>query len=143
MIGSGFDAGMMRPVHRLTRFMATLDAMQLTDLFVAEPIIIENFKPYVFRGRNGLSVWQEGFRKHAADGSLSELQARFGAPQDFSASGNTVYFVLPTAWTGKSAGRPFEEEGGWAFVLVRRVSEWRVKSYAWAVTAYRFSRNAD
>ena len=51
--------------------------------------------------------------------------------------GALAYFVLPTTWTGKTHGQPFSEDGGWAFVLARDQDRWRIRSYAWAVTAKR------
>jgi hypothetical protein len=67
---------------------------------------------------------------------LSELSARFDAAHDFSASGNRIYFSLPTTWTGRTHGRRFEENGAWAFVLDRRGAAWRIIGYGWAVYAY-------
>jgi hypothetical protein len=126
---------MMEPIERLVRFMRTLDAARLAEAFVAEPVILENFAPYVFRGPNGLRAWTDGFREHARE--LSELVATFGPAQDFDRTGDRVYFVLPTTWRGKARGKPFVEEGGWSFVLKEIGPDWRIEAYAWAVTALR------
>jgi hypothetical protein len=37
-------------------------------------------------------------------------------------------------WTGIASDRRFDEDGGWAFVLVKQRGEWRVRNYGWAVT---------
>lgn len=129
------DDSMMQPVHRLVSFMRTLDATALADTFVAEPVILENFSPYVFRGPNALTLWASGFRGHARE--LADLVATFGPAQDFDRTGDRVYFVLPTTWRGTSKGRPFVEEGGWSFVLKENSPDWRIEAYAWAVTALR------
>jgi ketosteroid isomerase-like protein len=129
------DAAMMAPVHAIASFMATLDDAKLAQVFTDDIVIVENFAPYVFRGADAALRWRDGFRGHA-DG-LSGLVAAFGPARDFSRSGDTVYFVLPTVWTGKTNQKAFEEEGGWAFVLRREGTGWRVASYAWAVTAFR------
>jgi len=132
---SGPDAAMMAPVRAVARFMATLDDAHLASAFTADPLIVENFAPYVFRGADALARWRDGFRDHAA--TLGDLTATFGAPQDFSLSGANAYFVLPTRWTGLTRGKPFEEDGGWAFVLAYEGDAWRIACYAWAVTAFR------
>jgi hypothetical protein len=54
--------------------------------------------------------------------------------QNFDVDGDLVFLSLPTNWTGVSNGRRFDEDGGWAFVLVKQQGEWRVRNYGWAVT---------
>jgi hypothetical protein len=129
------DDAMMAPVRAMAGFMATLDDGLLADCFAGDVVIVENFAPYVFRGPDAVARWRAGFREHAA--TLSGLVVTFGTAQDFSSDGDTAYFVLPTAWAGRSDGEAFEEEGGWAFVLKRQGRNWRIACYAWAVTALR------
>jgi hypothetical protein len=131
------DAAMLAPVRAITDFMRTLDDWKVTDVFAANPVIVENFVPYVFRGPDAVARWREGFRQHAA--TLANLKVAFGEPQDFSRDGDNVYFALPTSWTGLTRGKPFEEHGGWAFVLVKAGADWRIACYAWAVTAFRLT----
>jgi hypothetical protein len=128
------DAAMMAAVGAIAEFMVTLDDARIASAFADDPIIVENFAPYVFRGPSAVARWREGFRQHAA--TLSELKNTFGPAQDFSRTGDAVYFVLPTTWTGRTGGKPFEEQGGWSFVLEWRGEAWRVVCYAWAVTAF-------
>jgi hypothetical protein len=130
------DDAMMAPVRAVVDFMATLDDTRFEGVFADDVIIVENFAPYIFRGADAVARWCVSFRNHAA--TLAELNAAFGPPQDFSRDGDRAYFVLPTRWTGRTRGKPFEEEGGWAFVLVSEGQSWRVACYAWAVTAFRF-----
>ncbi|HEX3673432.1 MAG TPA: hypothetical protein VHU87_04095 [Rhizomicrobium sp.] len=68
---------------------------------------------------------------------LDGLVVAFGDAQDFSRAGGTAYFVLPTTWTGRTRGKLFEEQGGWAFVQEWQGGEWRIACYTWAVTAFR------
>lgn len=132
------DDAMMAPVEALAAFMATLDDAHLDGVFADKVTIIENFAPYIF---HDAARWREGFRAHAA--GLSGLKSRFGTAQDFSRGGGRAYFVLPTAWSGLTNRRAFEEEGGWSFVLVRRNDLWTIAGYAWAVTAFRFRETND
>jgi hypothetical protein len=126
---------MMAPVQAVAQFMAALDSAHLEGVFADDPTIVENFAPYIFQGLDAALRWQDGFRGHAA--TLRDLKVAFGEPQDFRRTGDIVYFVLPTRWTGLTRGKPFEEDGGWAFVLARRGEAWRITCYAWAVTDFR------
>ncbi len=130
------DAAMMAPVERIVRFMRTLDVDGLDNAFTTYPAIVENFAPYLIRGGDAPERWQAAFTARVEALQLADLAAEFGPAQDFSRTGERVFFSLPTTWTGKAAGAPFRETGGWAFVLDRADDTWRVRSYAWAVTGY-------
>ena len=94
--------------------------------------IIENFAPYVFEGSGAVARWSQRMRAHLA--GVTALRHAFGPAQDFSRTGDHVYFSLPTNWRGLKGGVPFVEDGGWAFVLVRQGGGWKVRGYGWAVT---------
>ena len=128
---------MMAPIERIRRFMQTGEDEGLIDAF--EPggaVIVENFPPYLFEGVGAVTRWRDGFRRRAQEHAFEDLLSEFGAAQDFDyPRPDIAFFTLPTRWTGRSDGRPFTEAGGWAFVLVRAGAEWKVRSYAWAVTS--------
>lgn len=129
---------MLAPIRILARFIATAEEAGLPDAFAAQDVVVvENFAPFVFAGPRAFAHWREGFRGHVDRDGLAELQWRFGEAQDFAREGAAVYFVLPTTWTGRTHGRAFSEDGGWAFVLDEDKGRWRIRSYAWAVTAKR------
>ena len=129
---------LMAPVQTLARFVAAGEAAGLEDAFAARGVVIvENFAPFLFDGPDAVAQWRRGFEAHRFDDALTDLVWRFGEPQDFVLEGERAYFVLPTTWTGKTHGRAFSEDGGWAFVLESGQGCWRIRSYAWAVTAKR------
>ena len=94
--------------------------------------IIENFAPFVFEEPGSVERWSQRMRAHLT--GITALRHTFGPAQDFSRAGDEVYFSLPTNWRGLKGGRPFVEDGGWAFVLIRQGALWRVRGYGWAVT---------
>jgi hypothetical protein len=134
----GPDAAMLDLAHRVARFIETLDDADIAGVFADRDVaIIENFAPYRFEGPNALTSWAAGMRAHRVD--TANLVHTFGAPQDFSRTGDRAFFALPTTWKGTYRGTPFTETGGWAFVLVATAEaggepSWRVQSYGWAVT---------
>jgi hypothetical protein len=131
------DAAMLRPVDALMRAMARFDdTEEPPDVFAAQITIVENFAPFVFEGLDVPARWWHGFRTHAVAGKLANLEASFGAAQDYQRAGDTVFFTWPTRWNGTTDSRRFVEHGGWVFVLVLESGAWRIRSYAWAVTSF-------
>jgi hypothetical protein len=131
----GPDAAMMAPVTSLASFMAHVDGAARPLVFVdGGLVIIENFPPYIFRGKGAAARWDAAYRRHVANCNLEDLKVTFGKAHDFDHSGNRIYFVLPTHWQGKCPkDQPFEESGAWSFVLVKSSGQWRITGYAWGV----------
>lgn len=133
--GSEPDAAMMAGPETLARFLETADQSVLDGVFsTGDVTILENFPPHVFSGQAGLDHWRGLMARHV--GAISELRHTFGPPQDFVRTGDTAYFSLPTRWTGVRDGKPFDEHGGWSFVLVLESGAWRIRSYGWSVTSF-------
>jgi hypothetical protein len=134
-------AEIMQPIDELAQFMAQLPAGRHATMFAARGVtIVENYAPFIFSGADAVAAWEAGFRQHAGADELSELKIRFGSAQDFSVQGERAYLSLPTTWTGRTHGTPFEEHGAWAFVLSRRAGQWKVLGYGWGVTRYSESK---
>ncbi len=130
------DADMVGPVLALARFMAQGEEDGLAEAFVpGRVMILENFSPFLFEGPGAVRRWRDGFLARARLLEFEDLQFEIGHAQDFSRAEDRAFFTLPVRWTGFALGRPFDERGGWSFVLVRASGRWRILCYAWAVTA--------
>ncbi|QUD89838.1 hypothetical protein [Phenylobacterium montanum] len=128
---------MMAPIERIARFIAGGEEACLSAFADDGVTIVENFAPYLFTGPAAAQRWAEAMRAHTT--RLTNLAHRFEPACDFSITEDRAYFSLPTHWSGTVDGRRFEEDGGWAFVLVNEHGDWRVLSYGWAVTRFAMS----
>jgi hypothetical protein len=133
------EPDMAEPVLAVARFMAKGEEHGLANHFATgdEVVILENFPPFLFTGPGAFEDWRQGFIAHARMLDLDGLVFEIGHPQDLSIRDDRTYFTLPVRWRGNALGHPFDERGGWSFVLVREADErrWRILSYAWAVTS--------
>jgi hypothetical protein len=128
------DAKMIAAASRVARYIETLNRALLMRTFASGYVtIVENFPPYLFEGPGAVGVWAKEMRAHLA--GVTRLRHSFGPAHDFSRSGDQAYFSLPTIWRGIHHGKPFTENGGWAFVLTKQKGVWRVRGYGWAVIA--------
>jgi len=127
------EAAMIAPVNTLASYMSNVQGAVLPPVFADEGlVIVENFAPYVFAGKDAAAQWDAGFRQHAIP--LKELKFSFGPAQDFERTGDRAYFVLPTTWRGVYKDRRFEEHGAWSFVVKNTAGRWRILAYGWGVT---------
>ena len=129
----GPDKTMMAPVTALASYMAHVEGEVVPPVFVDNGlVIVEDFAPYIFNGKDAAAQWDAGFRQHAIP--LRELKFSFGPANAFERSGDRVYFVLPTTWRGFYKDRRFEEHGAWSFVLKSSAGQWRILAYGWGAT---------
>jgi hypothetical protein len=126
---------LLAAAERLARFMETLDDADREGAFADDVIIVENFPPHVFSGRDAARRWADGFRAHVR--GATGLRHAFGTPLDASVSGDRAYLSIHTTWTFQAGGEQFTETGGWAFVMARHGGAWRVGAYGWAPTGLR------
>ena len=126
------DAKMMAAVGRVAQFIQTGGVSSPSHIFATSHVtIIENFWPHLFSGSHAVQSWSRQMRLHLV--GVIALRYHFDRAYDFSRDGDQVFFSLPTTWQGLDHGKPFTEEGGWAFVLTKQHGDWRVRDYGWAV----------
>ncbi len=95
----GPDATIMAPVMALASYMARVEGNVLPPVFVDDGLVIlEDFAPYVFSGKDAAARWDTGFRQHAIP--LRDLKFSFGPAHDFERTGDRIFLVLPTTWRG-------------------------------------------
>jgi len=127
------DGAMMAPVTALAQYMAHVECVAMPSVFSDNGlVIIENFAPYIYVGKDAAARWNTGYRRHVAQ--LRDLKVSFGTAHDFERTGDRVYFVLPATWGGLQPGGRFEEHGAWSFVLERSSGQWRILAYGWGAT---------
>ena len=122
------------PIEMIARFIETGDESLLSAFANKGVVIIENFAPHLFEGEDAVKRWSKKILSWHEPPSDLVLKHRFGPVQDLSVQDDLVFLSLPTHWTISEKGNRFEEDGGWAFVLVQENGEWKVRCYAWAVT---------
>ena len=129
-----FDPALLAPIEEVARFLETGDVSLLSAFAGTGVVIIENFAPHLFEGADAVKRWSQVILSWHAPPSDLVLKHSFGPVQDLSVRDGLAFLSLPTHWTISQNGRTFQEDGGWAFVLVQEHGEWRVRCYGWAVT---------
>lgn len=133
-MAESLDPVLLAPIEKVAQFIETGDVSLLSAFASKGVVIIENFSPHLFEGEDAVSRWSQKIISWHEPPSDLVLKHRFGQPQDLRVQDDTAFVSLPTHWTISESGDTLEEDGGWAFVLVKEDGEWRVRCYGWAVT---------
>ena len=128
------DPALLAPIEKVARFIETGDESLLSAFAKKGVVIIENFPPHLFEGDDAVKHWSQKILSWHKPPSDLVLKHSFGTVQDLRVSDGVAFLSLATHWVISENGDSFEEDGGWAFVLVQEDGEWRVRSYGWAVT---------
>lgn len=128
------DPALLEPIEKIARFIETGDKSLLSVFATKGVVIIENFAPHLFEGPEGVQLWAEKISSWQIPTGNLVLKHSFGPAQDLSIHDGVAFLSLPTHWQIFQNGESFQEDGGWAFVLVQENDAWRVRCYGWAVT---------
>jgi len=128
------EPALLAPIEKVARVLETGDESLLSAFAKKGVVIIENFPPHLFEGEDAVKRWSEKILSWHKPPSDLVLKHSFGTVQDLRVGDGLAFLSLSTHWTISQDGDSFEEDGGWAFVLVQEDDEWRVRSYGWAVT---------
>lgn len=126
------NAELLEPIEKVARFMETGNETFLSAFAKKGVVIIENFKPHIFEGEDAVARWSTVVKSwHTKPINLVHT---FGEVHDLNVGEDLAFVSVPTHWTGLQGEIPFQEDGGWAFVLIKEDGAWKVKGYGWAVT---------
>lgn len=125
------DSALLEPIEKVARFLETGDDSFLSAFARKGVVIIENFIPHIFEGEDAVARWSKVIKSwHTKPINLVHT---FGEIHDLNVDEELAFVSLATHWTGLRGGNPFQEDGGWAFVLVKEEEKWKVRGYGWAV----------
>jgi len=134
ILAENLDSALLAPIEKVARFIETGDKNLLSAFATKGVVILENFPPHLFEGEKAVDCWSQKILSWHEPSSDLVLKHSFGTVQDLRIGDGIAFLSLSTHWIISENGDSFEEDGGWAFVLVIENGEWRVRSYGWAVT---------
>lgn len=130
------DPALLAPIEKIARFIETGDKAFLSAFASEGVVIIENFPPHLFQGADAVERWSQNIIAWHEPPSDLVLKHSFGTVQDLRVDeeAGLAFLSIVTHWVIEEGDESFEEDGGWAFVLVKEDDAWKVRSYGWAVT---------
>lgn len=101
----------------------------------ANPIIIDEFGPFVWTGQDAPHVWANGFDADAKAHGITDPRMDYAAPIRAESDGKSAYIVLPTVYRIKQNGRSMSAAGTMTFVMTHAADGWKIASWTYSAPA--------
>ena len=101
----------------------------------ANPIIIDEFAPFVWSGKDAPQVWVNDFDRDAKAHGITDPRMDYAAPIRADSDGKSAYIVLPTVYRIKQNGRSMSAAGTMTFVMTHAAGGWKIASWSYAAPA--------
>jgi ketosteroid isomerase-like protein len=98
-------------------------------------VIIDEFAPFVWTGKDAPHVWAQGFDADAKAHHITDPRMDYAAPIRAESDGKSAYIVLPTVYRIKQNRRSMSAAGTMSFVMIRTADAWKIASWTYSAPA--------
>lgn len=125
-------------VRSVTSWIDKFNAGDMNAFYAAHsanPVIIDEFAPYVWSGKDAPHVWANAFEADAKAHGITDPRMDYAAPIRAESDGKSAYIVLPTVYRIKQNGRSMSAAGSMTFVMSRGTDGWKIASWTYSAPA--------
>lgn len=98
-------------------------------------VIIDEFAPYVWAGKDAPRVWAESFGADAKAQDITEPRMDHGQPTRAETDGKSAYIIVPTVYHIKKGGKAMSAKGSMTFVMTHADGSWKIAGWTYAAPA--------
>ncbi|MDN5284485.1 MAG: hypothetical protein JWR38_759 [Mucilaginibacter sp.] len=118
-------------VNRVLKASYTFDIAKVSELYAPNAMVIDEQSPFSWNGPLAGVQWVNSVQKAVKDFKIKDFKVNVKRVKVFQQTDEIAYLVVPVEYTGTINGEPFDEEGGFTFVLRIVGDKWLIKSQAW------------
>jgi ketosteroid isomerase-like protein len=125
-------------VKAVTTWIDKFNAGDMNAFFAGHapnPVLIDEFPPYVWSGKDAPQLWAQGFEADAKAHSITEPHMDYRAPTRAESDGKSAYIIVPTVYRIKQAGKPMSAAGSMTFVMTHADGSWKIASWTYSAPA--------
>jgi ketosteroid isomerase-like protein len=122
-------------VSAVTAWLDKFNAGDMNAFYAAhtpDPVIVDEFAPYVWRGKDGPHRWAEGYAADSKAHGVTGPRLDYAAPIRAESDGSSAYIVMPTVYRIKQNGRSMSAAGTMTFALSRAADGWKIASWTYS-----------
>ncbi len=125
------DGAVEKPIRQMMEGFNKGDIKLVKAAHVASPTIIDETHPFVWSGPKAFDNWVAQLTKNEAEEGKTDGAAWFGGPIRETVVGDHAYVFTPCTYSFTQKGKAMRETGTITFVLVKKLSAWKIASWAW------------
>jgi ketosteroid isomerase-like protein len=128
---SAADAG---PAATVTAFITAFnkgDAKAAAATHVADPVIVDEPAPHLWRGAGAFQAWAADLGKESQAKGRSEEGVTLGAVKRQEVDGDMAYLIMAADYHFLEKGRPFHEPSQMTFALKKTADGWKIAAWTW------------
>ena len=131
-LAEAVDPAVLAPIKQLTEGLNTGAAPKIVGAHAANPVILDEFTPYLWTGPTAVMGWAADFGKFAAAHGLQPGPVEIKDPSVAEVNGDHAYVVAPSVITFKTRDGAIKNAGTFIFTLVKGADGWKIQSWAYA-----------
>ena len=125
-------------VKAVTAWLDKFNAGDMDAFFAGHapsPVLVDEFAPYVWTGRDAPQTWAQSFERDAKANSITEPRMDHAAPTRAESDGKSAYIIIPTLYHIKRSGKPMSAKGAMTFVMSHADGSWKIASWTYSAPA--------
>jgi hypothetical protein len=125
------DPAILAPIKMLGDGINLNQPAKLAGAHVPNPIITDEFTPFVWSGAGSLGSWGADFGKWATNHAVVSGKVEIADPTVAEVEADRAYLVTPTLITFKTKDGQIKNAGTFTFVLTKTVDGWKIQSWTY------------
>ena len=125
-------------VRAVTTWLDKFNAGDMNAFFAghaANPVIVDEFAPYVWAGKDAPRVWAQAFEADAKAHSITQPRMDHAAPTRAESDGKSAYIIVPTVYHVTQGGKTMSAKGSMTFVMTHADGSWKIASWTYTAPA--------
>ena len=131
-VADAADGGVLVPIEAFVRASNAGDRAAVIAAFTTDSTIVDEYAPFLFSAPHAAAKWYDGSGPDQTSHGVTDAHSSIAAPKLVTVAGTRAYVVVPSVYAFKVHGKPAKETGLMACTLVRRGTQWKISSMAWA-----------
>jgi hypothetical protein len=110
--------------------VGNVDAARATH--VAEPVIVDEFPPYLWQGAGAFDAWLASLGKHDTAHGVTDQSMNLGDVIREETDADGAYVVMAAVYSFKEQGAAKSAQGQMTFALRKGADGWRIAAWTYA-----------
>ncbi len=125
------DPQLMAPIRKFIDGFNKGDMAAAASTHAADPTIIDEVSPYLWRGPKAFATWGADLEKDSKARGVTDESVTISAPIRTETSGDSAYVMVSAVYNFKEKGVAMRETAHMTFVLKKGAAGWLILGWTW------------